>query len=111
MFCLDHRTETAHKCPKAGEWARRRNAQNAAANITLPPKPSLLNHDQQCSTPSCKTLIYTSRMPGNHCTTCNRHYCLTHRFQEEHDCKNLKPIGARPNTRMAEAQQAVSKRF
>ncbi|KAF2275730.1 uncharacterized protein EI97DRAFT_434140 [Westerdykella ornata] len=94
-FCLDHRTETAHKCPKEGEWARRRNAQNGTTGA-LPSKPSLYNHDQQCAEVTCKTLINTSRMPASHCTTCNRLYCLKHRMQEDHDCKNLKPLGARP---------------
>ncbi|KAF2464483.1 AN1 zinc finger protein [Lindgomyces ingoldianus] len=104
-YCLDHRSETSHKCPKEGEWARKRNALNASTNASLP-KPSLLNHDHQCSDTSCKMLIYTNRMPGNHCTTCNRHYCLKHRMQEDHDCKNLKLIGARPTT-ISEGQKAV----
>jgi len=30
-----------------------------------------------------------------HCSTCNRTYCLKHRLKEDHDCKNLIPIGAR----------------
>jgi len=30
------------------------------------------------------------------CSTCNRTYCLQHRLKEDHDCKNLIPIGARP---------------
>ncbi|KAF2181326.1 AN1 zinc finger protein-like protein [Zopfia rhizophila CBS 207.26] len=103
-FCLDHRTETAHKCPKAGEWARKRNGQDKP-NDKLPLKPSLLNHDQQCADPSCKTLINTSRMPPNHCTTCNREYCLKHRMGEDHNCKNLKPLGARPMTVLEQQRQ------
>lgn len=110
-FCLDHRTETAHQCTKAGEWARRRNAQNSQTNGSLPPKPSLLTHDKQCSEIKCKTLIGTSRIPVNHCTTCNRNYCLSHRMPEDHNCKNLVPIGARPKTQMgtmAEARKAAT---
>lgn len=34
-------------------------------------------------------------MPANQCSTCNRSYCLPHRFPEDHDCKNVKPAGAR----------------
>lgn len=96
IFCLEHQTEPAHKCSKAGERARKRAGQDAAA--TVPSKPSLYNHDQQCFDPACKTLINTRRMPPNHCATCNREYCLKHRMPEDHNCKNLKPLGARPKT-------------
>ncbi|KAF2636823.1 AN1 zinc finger protein-like protein [Massarina eburnea CBS 473.64] len=94
-YCLDHRTEYAHKCAKEGEWARRKAALNN--DTKLPAKPSLYDHDQQCADPACKTLIYTSLVTGVHCQRCNRHYCLKHRMEEAHDCKNLKPIGARPS--------------
>ncbi|KAK3209352.1 hypothetical protein GRF29_69g1571491 [Pseudopithomyces chartarum] len=95
-FCLDHRSELAHKCPKEGEWARRRNGRDTSVPLSaLSEKPSLYSHDQQCYEKSCKTLINTSRMPANQCSTCNRSYCLPHRFPEDHDCKNVKPAGAR----------------
>ncbi|KAG9386159.1 an1 zinc finger protein [Pyrenophora tritici-repentis] len=60
-FCLDHRTEHAHACTKAGDWARRRAAQNAltSTNTPLTPKPSLYTHEQQCYERACKTLINT----------------------------------------------------
>ncbi|KAF2748806.1 hypothetical protein M011DRAFT_466572, partial [Sporormia fimetaria CBS 119925] len=106
-FCLDHRTETAHKCPQEGAWSRRRAALNNSPSTTLP-KPSLYTHDQQCAELSCKTLINTSRMPANHCTTCNRSYCLKHRMQEDHDCKNLKPLGARPSMLNAQRDRGLS---
>jgi len=34
---------------------------------------------------------------GVHCQTCNRTYCLKHRFPEDHSCKTLTPLGARPS--------------
>ena len=97
-FCLDHRTETAHKCPNEGAWAeRRRLARLAHHSIgqgkTLRDKVS---SQKPCASPNCKTVIGTSLTTGVHCNTCNRDYCLQHRLQEEHDCKNLVPIGARP---------------
>lgn len=108
-FCLDHRSETAHKCVKEGEWARAR-AKLAVGDQSLPPKPSLRTHDKQCSDPACKTLIFTSLVTGVHCDRCNRDYCLAHRMEEEHNCKNLIPIGARPsNTIQARGQSALSK--
>ena len=88
----------AHKCPKEGEWARKRaegtNAKEAKEG-SLSQKLSVYNHEQQCYDSSCKTLINTSRMPANQCSTCNRSYCLKHRMPEDHDCKNVPPAGAR----------------
>jgi AN1-type zinc finger protein 1 len=96
-FCLDHRTETSHKCAKAGAWAeRKRVAQLSQPSIgagkTLRDRVS----EKPCATADCKTVVGTSLTPGVHCQTCNRDYCLKHRLQEDHDCKNLVPIGARP---------------
>ena len=74
-YCLDHRSEIAHKCPKEGEWARRKAGRDSTSAGATPPKPSLYSHDQQCYETACKTLINTSRMPANQCSTCNRSYC------------------------------------
>ena len=97
-FCLDHRTETSHKCPNEGAWAeRRRLAQQAQPSIgagkTLRDRVS----EKPCASPDCKTVVGTSLTPGVHCSTCNRDYCLKHRLKEDHNCKNLIPIGARPS--------------
>ncbi|KOS22880.1 AN1-type zinc finger protein 1 [Escovopsis weberi] len=95
-FCLDHRSESAHKCANPGAWAeRKRQAQLAKPSIgqgrvlrdRIPEKP--------CASPECATTIGTALTPGVHCDTCNRDYCLKHRFRDDHDCKNLTPIGAR----------------
>lgn len=106
-YCLDHRTEHAHKCPKEGEWARRRAAQNASTSVA--PKPSLYNHEQQCYENTCKTLINTSRMPANQCSTCNRSYCLKHRMPEDHDCKNVPRRGAAPSSAKQQTLSALAK--
>ncbi|KXL49733.1 hypothetical protein M433DRAFT_154259 [Acidomyces richmondensis BFW] len=98
-YCLDHRTESAHNCPKAGEWARRRvqAQQTTVSSEYIPsPRPNILNHEQQCSEPSCKTLINTPLVTGVHCDKCRREYCLKHRFTYDHNCANLTPLGARP---------------
>ncbi|RVX74345.1 hypothetical protein B0A52_01470 [Exophiala mesophila] len=97
-FCLDHRSETAHKCTHAGEWARNRRRNEvgrATSNAPSLGKPNVRNATQ-CSNPTCKTFIHTMQNTGVHCTTCNRDYCLKHRMREDHDCKNLVPLGARP---------------
>ncbi|KAH7150489.1 hypothetical protein B0J13DRAFT_550271 [Dactylonectria estremocensis] len=96
-FCLDHRSETSHKCTEEGAWAeRKRLAQLAHPSIgqgkTLRDKVS----QKPCASPVCKTVVGTSLTPGVHCQTCNRDYCLKHRLKEDHDCSNLVPIGARP---------------
>lgn len=107
-FCLDHRSEHAHKCSNEGAWARARAA-SQARDTSLPPKPSLYNHEQQCYENTCKTLINTSRMPANQCSTCNRSYCLKHRMPEEHDCKNVPRRGAVPGGARQQTMSALAK--
>lgn len=89
-YCLDHRTETAHRCPQEGEWARRRNGNRQSANSTPTQKPTIYNSDQ-CAHVSCKTLINTFKDPGVRCPDCSREYCLKHRLKEEHDCAKIAP--------------------
>ncbi|OQD64387.1 hypothetical protein PENPOL_c007G00878 [Penicillium polonicum] len=95
-YCLDHRTETAHQCPREGEWARRRNGTNNTSqeNRSAPEKPSIYNTDQ-CAHTQCKTLINTLKDPAVRCPQCNHQYCLKHRLREEHDCAKITPLGAR----------------
>ncbi|CAI7659844.1 unnamed protein product [Penicillium palitans] len=95
-YCLDHRTETAHQCPREGEWARRRNGTNNTSqeNRTAPEKPSIYNTDQ-CAHTQCKTLINTLKDPAVRCPQCNHQYCLKHRLREEHECAKITPLGAR----------------
>lgn len=107
-YCLDHRTETAHKCPNAGEWAA---ARRKAEGLTLSSngsssggKPTLYT-GTQCSHTSCKTYINTLNSVGVPCPTCNRQYCLKHRLREEHACSTLVPIGAVPSSNTSQAQR------
>jgi hypothetical protein len=41
---------------------------------------------------------------GVRCGDCHRLYCLSHRLKEDHDCKNLVPLGARPAGKGAQTQ-------
>jgi predicted nucleic acid binding AN1-type Zn finger protein len=109
-FCLDHRTESSHRCARAGAWAERRRQADLA-------KPSLGSEHRMrdavaskrpCAAPQCSTVIGTSLVTGVHCATCNRDYCLQHRLFEDHDCKNLVPIGARPSAESEVATRARS---
>lgn len=61
-----------------------------------------------CADPQCKTVIGTSLVPGVHCQNCNRDYCLKHRLKEDHNCKNLVPIGARVSGLDQTAERAKS---
>lgn len=106
-YCLDHRTETSHKCPQAGAWAaaRRKNSiggggnnKNASTTTTTTTTLKASVPESKCAATQCKTMINTSRNLGVHCTSCNRHYCLKHRFRDDHDCTNLTPLGARPSS-------------
>ncbi|RAK97988.1 AN1-type zinc finger protein [Aspergillus ibericus CBS 121593] len=98
-FCLDHRTETAHKCPRAGDWARAQHTGSSSSpspsttsTSTSSQKPTIYNTDQ-CAEVSCKTLIHTLTDPGVTCPECKRSFCLRHRLREGHDCR---PRGGRP---------------
>ena len=62
--------------------------------------------EKPCADPKCRTTIGTSLSTSVHCATCNRDYCLKHRLKEDHDCKNLIPIGARPAPFDGQANQA-----
>ncbi|KAF3030866.1 hypothetical protein E8E15_011251 [Penicillium rubens] len=95
-YCLDHRTETAHQCPREGEWARRRNGttKTSQENRTTLEKPSIYNTDQ-CAHTQCKTLINTLKDPAVRCPQCHHQYCLKHRLREEHECAKITPLGAR----------------
>ncbi|KAI9828473.1 MAG: hypothetical protein M1826_006010 [Phylliscum demangeonii] len=115
-FCLDHRTETAHDCPHLGAWAARRARQQAgggasagsgsgSTTATATGTGTTLLQQQQaqqlprpCAAASCQTTIDSGRSPGIHCSSCNRRYCLKHRFADDHDCSKLVPRGARPSS-------------
>jgi hypothetical protein len=103
FYCLDHRSTIAHKCKPLET-----KTPESTSDDKLPPKPNISTHSQ-CSKPTCKTLIDTTRLIGNHCTRCNRNYCLSHRHEEQHDCSTLTPIGARPTTVQQHTQTALSK--
>lgn len=101
-YCLDHRTESSHKCAHAGEWAA---ARRKAANLSSLSSDSTSNGGKptlqtgtQCSHTTCRTYINTLNSVGVACPTCHRHYCLKHRLREDHACATLVPIGAVPSS-------------
>ncbi|KAK3487581.1 uncharacterized protein B0T23DRAFT_386213 [Neurospora hispaniola] len=110
-FCLDHRSESSHNCACAGAWAeRRRLAQLARPSAGEGKRMRELVSQKPCADDACKTIIGTSLVPGVHCPSCNRDYCLKHRLAEDHDCKSKVPIGARAaSAATAAAMQASAK--
>ncbi|KAJ4330461.1 hypothetical protein N0V87_009979 [Didymella glomerata] len=116
-YCLDHRSEYAHKCPKEGKAAKEAHEKRLAeqSNNRTPTgtsfsgRPNVLYHESQCSKPTCKTLIDTTREQGVNCDRCRRRYCLSHRHEEQHDCKTLKPLGIQSPTVQQRTQSALSK--
>lgn len=111
-FCLDHRTESAHKCAHAGAWAeRKRQAQLAKPSYGSSKQMHNLVAEKDCASPSCKTRIGTGLVQGVHCDKCNRDYCLKHRFEDDHGCKNLEPIGARPTAAVNKAFNTAFSNF
>ncbi|KAI9845467.1 MAG: hypothetical protein M1838_001708 [Thelocarpon superellum] len=96
-YCLDHRSETAHRCASEGAWAaaRRKAELKGASSTTTTSRPTVTTATQ-CSHPQCKTFINTPQSLGVLCSTCHRQYCVKHRLNEEHDCAKLVPLGARP---------------
>lgn len=97
-FCLDHRTESSHECTSAGAWAERKRQAELSRVAIGGDRPVQDRISQKgCAADSCKTIIATSLVPAVHCARCNRDYCLKHRLEDEHDCKNKAPIGARPS--------------
>lgn len=96
-FCLDHRSETSHQCTDAGAWAeRKRQAELAKHSAGEGKRMRDFVSQKPCADNGCKTVVGTSLVPGVHCPSCNRDYCLKHRLKEDHDCANKIPIGARP---------------
>lgn len=95
-YCLDHRSETAHRCAKAGDWARKRAAARAASSTESGNGGRRLEQERMepCAGKGCRVVTSTEgRNPGVVCDTCRRTYCLNHRVKEDHDCKNLIPLG------------------
>ncbi|KAI0404145.1 AN1-like zinc finger protein [Xylaria palmicola] len=109
-FCLDHRTEDAHKCENRGAWAERRRLAQLSRPAAGEGKTMRDYVSQKpCAAPDCKTTIGTSLVPGVHCASCNHDYCLKHRLREEHDCKSKVPIGARPRDVAEQTRSALAK--
>ncbi|KAK6531629.1 hypothetical protein TWF694_002808 [Orbilia ellipsospora] len=98
-YCLDHRTETAHACPKEGEWARRRrqNSLNSKPTSMVSGASVRLGSSSTpgpCANDGCKTVINTPKMIGVACPACRKQFCLPHRLPDQHNCKPIRNAAA-----------------
>src|SRR5215469_13727557 len=97
-FCLEHRTETAHKCENAGAWARARaGLDTTTPTATSTRKLAAPSTKDKCAKPDCRNEI-NSLKPGSSCTECDQWYCWAHRMREDHDCFKLVPRVSRPTS-------------
>ncbi|NXR78441.1 ZFAN1 protein, partial [Pycnonotus jocosus] len=85
IFCLQHRSRDAHGCPEV-------NIKNSSV------KPDQ-HRSYPCSYKDCngKELLPVL------CPYCEKHFCLRHRHQSDHECEKLDT----PKPRMAATQQLV----
>ncbi|KAK2068365.1 hypothetical protein P8C59_003005 [Phyllachora maydis] len=93
-FCLDHRSETAHACARAGAWAERRRQAALArpsAGAGRPLRDAAVAAPRPCAAPACAITIGTGLVPGVLCAGCSRAYCLKHRLRDDHDCARVAP--------------------
>ncbi|KAL8815541.1 MAG: hypothetical protein Q9191_008454 [Dirinaria sp. TL-2023a] len=121
-YCLEHRTESAHRCVREGEWARRKknlsppttstsatgnNSNNGRTISSVAPAPQ--PSPSQCSLPECKTVINTHNSVGVGCDICMRQYCLKHRLREDHSCATLQPAPRQQLQSVEKARSALGR--
>ncbi|NXQ54058.1 ZFAN1 protein, partial [Anthoscopus minutus] len=85
IFCLQHRSRDAHGCPEV-------NIRNSSV------KPEQ-HRSYPCSYKDCNGRELLPVL----CPYCEKHFCLKHRHQSDHECEKLDT----PKPRMAATQQLV----
>nr|XP_006634473.1 PREDICTED: AN1-type zinc finger protein 1 [Lepisosteus oculatus] len=85
VFCLEHRSRESHCC---SELALRKEPVKSGISLSYP-----------CTFQDCdkKELLPVV------CPHCQKHFCLAHRHQDDHECEKLEPL----KPRMAATQQLV----
>lgn len=104
IFCKDHRQYDAHSCEEAhskdnivpncplcgaiivvqaGQDPNIAVDQHIASGCVTPQKPKKKSHPNACSKKGCKK----KELIPIQCTACGLKFCLTHRFESDHDCK------------------------
>ncbi|XP_054893618.1 AN1-type zinc finger protein 1 isoform X2 [Poeciliopsis prolifica] len=86
VYCLEHRSREAHSCPE--ETVTRET--KAAGSTSYP-----------CSFEDCKGKELLPVL----CPQCEKHFCLTHRHQDDHKCEKLEV----QKPRMAATKELVQK--
>ncbi|XP_029447421.1 AN1-type zinc finger protein 1 isoform X2 [Rhinatrema bivittatum] len=85
VYCLEHRSRASHGCPED------------STRSDMVKLEGLVSHP--CTFKGCneKELILVL------CPSCDKHFCLRHRHQSDHECEKLES----PKPRMAATQQLV----
>ncbi|KAH9187616.1 hypothetical protein AeNC1_010412 [Aphanomyces euteiches] len=126
VFCLEHRTYTAHACPNAGSKdSRAITCPLCRATISLTNDQDVnlvfdqhtrtnCNPDQynekkkakaRCEAESCREILTASNTMQ--CQTCRKKVCLKHRFESDHQCKG-RQRHIPPTTRPAPAPSSAA---
>ncbi|KFP44076.1 AN1-type zinc finger protein 1, partial [Chlamydotis macqueenii] len=85
VFCLQHRSRDAHGCSEV----------NIRNNLVKPDQ----HRSYPCSYKDCNRKELLPVL----CPYCEKHFCLRHRHQSDHECEKLDT----PKPRMAATQQLV----
>lgn len=105
-FCLDHRTYAAHSCPKADDRDCRvilcpicknsvKIVHGEDVNVTFDrhrasPECKQKEKKKRCPVTNCKEKLTFSNTFD--CPKCKKSVCLTHRFDDAHECiKTIAP--------------------
>ncbi|RHY35214.1 hypothetical protein DYB32_000283 [Aphanomyces invadans] len=129
VFCLEHRTYSAHSCPNAGSKDCRAitcplcratipltNDQDVNAVFDLHTRAGNCNPDQynekkrakvRCGAEGCRDVLTASNTVQ--CTTCRKKVCLRHRFESDHQCKRQSHVPSfRPNSSSREPSASTA---
>ncbi|XP_002972586.2 zinc finger AN1 and C2H2 domain-containing stress-associated protein 16 [Selaginella moellendorffii] len=107
VFCLDHRSYTAHECPKAGAKDSTvivcpfcasgvktvaGEDPNSTIERHLQTSCDPSNYDRvmkkpKCSVRGCKEVLTFSNK--FHCKVCSKNTCMKHRFPADHACQAM----------------------
>jgi len=118
-FCLDHRTYDKHQCPKAGDKDCRVFICPVCTNgIKINPEEDInVTWERHSRSPECKKKVPAPKCPvvgckekltdlnSVVCPYCKKKFCLTHRFEDLHNCDK----GPKAKARAKAAEEAKAK--
>ncbi|DAZ97894.1 TPA: hypothetical protein N0F65_012157 [Lagenidium giganteum] len=115
VYCLEHRSYDAHECPSAGSKDRRvikcpvcgdhfhwtsdqdvnevweahaRSNQCTNERLQAMRAAKKKKKKARCAADRCREVLLSSNT--YHCTACNQDVCLKHRFEDDHNCQEVR---------------------